>query len=176
MAEIYALGELVPRIAPDVFIAPGAVVVGEVEIGAGASVWFGCVVRGDVNSIRIGARSNIQDGTVVHVDSVRFGTVIGADVTIGHAAIIHGCTIGDGAFIGMGATVLNGAEVAPGAVLAAGSLLTQGTHMGQGELWRGSPARFWRKLEVGEAARFAANAPRYVDLARRFRTDLRRIG
>lgn len=173
--EVYALGDLVPAIAPDAFIAPGAVVVGDVVIGAQSGIWFGCVLRGDVNPIRVGARTNIQDGTVVHVDSVEFSAVIGDDVTIGHAAIIHGCTIGDGAFIGMGSTLLNGAEVAPGAVLAAGSLLTQGKHIGPGELWRGNPAKFWRLLEPGEAARFAANAPHYVELAGRFRSGLRRV-
>lgn len=174
-AAIYAVGALVPRIAADAFVAPGVVVVGDVEIGAEAGIWFGCVLRGDVNFIRIGARTNIQDGSVVHVGSAHFPTVIGADVTIGHGTIIHGCMIGDKAFVGMGATVLNGAVIEPGGALAAGSLLAPGKRIHAGELWRGSPATLWRVMDEAERGRFARNAPHYVELARRFRGELRPV-
>ena len=141
-----------PRIAPDAFVAPGVVVVGDVEIGALASVWFGSVVRGDVQPIRIGARSNIQDGTVVHVSSRVSGTYIGADVTIGHLALIHACTLQDGSFVGMGAIVLDEAVVETGAMVAAGAMVTPGKVVKSGELWAGRPARKLRDMSDEEIA------------------------
>jgi carbonic anhydrase/acetyltransferase-like protein (isoleucine patch superfamily) len=141
-----------PRIHPGAWVAPNAVVLGDVEIGEGASVWYGCVLRGDTNFIRIGARSNIQDGTIIHVNAGREATVIGADVTVGHAAIIHACTLEDGAFVGMGATVLDGAVVESGAVLAACGVLPRAsasqagncgwaTRPGWSACWRRKPKR-----------------------------------
>lgn len=161
-----------PVIHPAAWVAPQAVVVGDVELGEGASVWYGCVLRGDTNIIRVGARSSIQDGTIVHVNRMREGALIGADVTVGHAAIIHACTLEDGAFIGMGATVLDGAVVGQGAMLGAASLLPPGKRIPPGELWVGNPARFVRVLGEAERAALAATTAHYVELAMRHRTSL----
>jgi carbonic anhydrase/acetyltransferase-like protein (isoleucine patch superfamily) len=158
-----------PRIAASAFIAPGAVVTGDVEIGEGASVWFGCVVRGDVAPIVIGANSNIQDGSVVHGSTGKPPTWIGANVTVGHMALIHACRLEDGAFVGMKACVSDGAVVEGGAMVAAGALVTPGKRVPRGELWVGNPARFMRALAEREQ-RYVAELPaRYVDLAAAYR-------
>ena len=164
---ITAFEGAVPRIHPDAWVAPNAVVLGDVEIGAGTSVWYGCVLRGDTNFIRIGARSNIQDGTIIHVNAGREPAVIGAEVTVGHAAIIHACTLEDGAFVGMGATVLDGATIEGGGVLAAGGVLPPGKRIPAGELWMGNPARPSRVLTAEARAQFARTAAHYVELAKR---------
>jgi carbonic anhydrase/acetyltransferase-like protein (isoleucine patch superfamily) len=122
-----------PVIAADAFVAPNAAIIGDVEIGAGSSIWYGCVLRGDVAPIRVGARVNIQDGTIVHVSSVSGGTVIGDDVSIGHLALIHACTLESGSFVGMGAIVMDGAVVESGGFVAAGSLLTPGKRVLAGQ-------------------------------------------
>lgn len=154
-----------PTVGAGAFIAPGARIIGNVEIGAQSSVWFNCVVRGDVNSVRIGARTNIQDGSVVHVTRKTHGTFIGDDVLIGHMCLIHGCTIEDGAFVGMGAIVMDGCVIESGGMLAAGSLLTPGKRLGAGELWAGRPARFVRKLSAEEQAYNAGGAAHYAAAA-----------
>jgi carbonic anhydrase/acetyltransferase-like protein (isoleucine patch superfamily) len=154
-----------PKIAPDAFIAQNAVVTGNVVIGAQSSVWYGCVLRGDVHEIRIGERTNIQDGTIVHVTRERFGCTIGSDITIGHGAILHGCTLKDGCFIGMRATVMDGAVVESGAMVAAGALVAPGKVVKSGELWAGSPARFMRKLTEEDLAFFPVSAAHYAQLA-----------
>lgn len=156
---------ILPRVGARVFIAPSAVVIGDVELGDAASVWFGCVLRGDVNVIRIGPRTNIQDGTVVHVAKDTVGTFIGADITIGHMALLHACTVGDGAFIGMRATLMDESIVEAGGMLAAGALLTPGKRVGPGELWAGQPAKYIRPLGEGELQMMAKLSPRYVGLA-----------
>jgi carbonic anhydrase/acetyltransferase-like protein (isoleucine patch superfamily) len=131
------------------------------------------VLRGDTNFIRVGRRSNIQDGSIVHVNAGDFPTVIGDEVTVGHAAIVHACTLRDRAFVAMGATVLDGAVIEEGGVLAAGALLTPGKRIGRFELWQGSPARFVRVLDAAERARkFDGTAPHYAELAARFRRGL----
>ena len=158
-----------PVLADDVFVAPTAAVIGDVTIGAGSGIWFHCVLRADTNFIRIGKRSNIQDGTIIHVNSGREATVIGDEVTVGHACIIHACTLEDRAFVGMGATVLDGAVIEEGGMLAAGSLLTPGKRIGRGEMWSGSPARLWKVMDAQTQARFANTAPHYAELAQRFR-------
>ncbi len=165
---LYSLQGITPKIGPDVFIAPNAAVIGDVEIGSRSSVWFSCVLRGDVNFIRVGSGTNIQDGTVVHVVSQKIPTLIGDDVTIGHGCIIHACTLKDHAFVGMGATVLDGALIEEGGMLAAGGLLTPGKVIGPNELWGGSPARLWRVMSPEERAGFHGNAPHYVRVAGRF--------
>jgi carbonic anhydrase/acetyltransferase-like protein (isoleucine patch superfamily) len=171
---LYALDGVAPRIAADVFIAPTAAVIGDVEIGAESSVWFHCVLRGDTNVIRVGKRTNIQDGSIVHVNAgADYATLIGDDVTIGHAAIIHACTLRDRAFVAMGATVLDGAVIEEGGVLAAGALLTPGKRIGRFELWQGSPAKFVRVLAPDERAeKFDPTVPHYVELGARFRRGL----
>jgi carbonic anhydrase/acetyltransferase-like protein (isoleucine patch superfamily) len=172
---IYTLDGVAPVIAPDAFIAPTAVVIGDVHVGAQSGIWFHCVLRGDTNIIRIGARTNIQDGTIVHVNrGSEFATHIGDDVTVGHACIIHACTLHDRAFVGMGATVLDGAVIEEGGMLAAGALLTPNKRIGPNELWQGSPARLARVLSAEERARFDMTAKAYVENARRFREGLGR--
>lgn len=158
-----------PRIAETVFIAPTAAVIGDVVIGADSSIWFGCTVRGDVNEIRIGERTNIQDGSVVHVAKRSFGTYIGDDVTIGHMALVHAATLEDGCFVGMHATIMDGCVVERGAMIAAGALLTPGRRVGQGQLWAGTPARYLRDLSDRDRERISVTVPRYVGLAREYR-------
>ncbi|MTJ83788.1 MAG: gamma carbonic anhydrase family protein [Telmatospirillum sp.] len=153
-----------PTIATDVFVAQNAVVTGDVIIGSQSSIWYGCVLRGDVNVIRIGERTNIQDGTVVHVTRQTHPTVIGSNVTVGHGAILHGCTLEDNSFVGMGATVMDGAVVENGGMVAAGALVTPGKRVRRGELWGGSPARLLRPLSEEEIAYFAVSAAHYVEL------------
>jgi carbonic anhydrase/acetyltransferase-like protein (isoleucine patch superfamily) len=161
-----------PVIHPEAFIAPTAAVIGQVTVGEGSSIWYHCVLRGDTNTITIGRRSNVQDGTIVHVNAGRQCTTIGDDVTIGHAAIIHACTLMDRAFVGMGATVLDDAVIETGGVLAAGSVLPPGKRIGAFELWMGNPARLVRVLTEEQRAAFDRTAPQYVELARRHRRSL----
>ena len=161
-----------PTIAPDAWVAPTASVSGDVVLGPRASVWWHCVLRGDTNFIRVGEGSNIQDGTIVHVARGTLPCLIGRNVTVGHACIIHACTLEDGAFVGMGATVLDGAVISPGGMLAAGGLLTPGKRIGPGELWAGSPAKLMRVMPAEEQADWAKTAHHYTELAARTRTGL----
>ena len=161
-----------PVVHPTAFVAPTAAVIGDVEIGEGANVWYHCVLRGDTNTIRIGPRSNIQDGTIVHVNAGRQNTVVGADVTVGHAAIVHACTLEDRAFVGMGATVLDRAVIEEGGMLGAGGLLPPGKRIGPNELWVGNPAKLVRVMDAAERGRFDRTAAHYVELAKRHRASL----
>jgi carbonic anhydrase/acetyltransferase-like protein (isoleucine patch superfamily) len=174
---LFALDGVAPRIAADAFVAPTAAVIGDVEIGAESSVWFHCVLRGDGNVIRIGKRVNVQDGSIIHVNpGEAFATRIGDDVTIGHAAVVHACTLHDRAFVAMGATVLDGAVIEEAGVLAAGAVLTPGKVIGPYELWLGSPARLARVLTPEERAeKFDGTVPHYVRMAARFRRGLAAI-
>jgi len=158
-----------PRIADDVYLAPGCAVIGDVEIGAGSSIWFGCVIRGDVQPIRIGERTNVQDGTIVHVTVDGWATHIGDDVLIGHGCIIHACKLEDRAFIGMGAVVMDRAVVESRAMIAARSLVTPGKRVPAGQLWAGQPARFVRELSEAELAECETRAAHYVDVAAEYR-------
>ncbi len=158
-----------PQVHDSAFIADTAVLIGDVTVGEGASIWFHCVLRGDTNHIRIGARTNIQDGTIIHVNAGNFATIIGDDVTVGHAAIIHACTLENRAFVGMGATVLDGAVIEEGGMLGAGALLTPGKRIGRNELWTGAPAKLNRVMTDDEAAKFAKTAVHYKELAQRYR-------
>jgi carbonic anhydrase/acetyltransferase-like protein (isoleucine patch superfamily) len=169
---LYPFEGRLPSIDPTAFVAPSAAVIGDVELGADASVWYHCVLRGDTNFIRIGARTNIQDGTIVHVNAGNEPCIIGADVTVGHACIIHACTLHDRAFVGMGATVLDNAVIESGGMLGAGGLLAPGKRIGPNELWLGSPARLARVMTAEDRARFDRTAPHYVELAKRHRTSL----
>ena len=169
---IYKLEGITPRIAPDAFIAPTAAVIGDVEIGSETGIWFHCLVRGDLNYIRVGARTNIPDGTIIHVDTGAMACNIGDDVTVGHNAVIHACTLKDRAFVGISATVLDGAVIEEGGVLGAGGLLTPGKVIGRNELWVGAPARLIRVLSDEERKKFDRNAEVYRELARRFRAGL----
>lgn len=171
MANIIAYNGILPKIADDAFIANNATIIGDVEIGPGANIWYNVVVRGDVAPIRIGARANIQDGTIVHVSRGRPGTVIGDDVTIGHTAIIHACTLEDHAFVGMGATVMDGAVIEGGGMVAAGALVTPNKRVRNGELWSGSPAKFWRELTDDEKRTLPETAAHYARMAQEYRQN-----
>ena len=153
-----------PTIDPTARIAEGAIVRGDVQLGADASIWYNAVLRGDVESITVGSGSNIQDGCVVHVDAGA-PVHIGEMVTIGHGAIVHGCTIGDGALIGMGAIILNGAVIGEGCIVGAGTLVTQGKHIPAGTLVMGSPARMVRAVTAEEREHNLANARLYIEEA-----------
>ncbi|WP_448577942.1 gamma carbonic anhydrase family protein [Thermaurantiacus sp.] len=161
-----------PAVAPSAWVAPTAAVIGDVKLGEGASVWYNCVLRGDVMPIRVGARSNIQDGTVVHVTRKRAATTIGEDVLVGHSCMIHGCELHSHAFIGLGAIVMDGCVVEGDGMVAAGALLTPGKIVRARELWAGRPARFLRALSDEEVAHNRAGAAGYVELARAHRESL----
>jgi carbonic anhydrase/acetyltransferase-like protein (isoleucine patch superfamily) len=152
----------VPRVHPTAFIDDSAQVIGDVEIGEQSSVWMCVVIRGDVNRIRIGRRSNIQDGTIVHVMKDTHPTVIGDDVTIGHAAVVHGCTVEDRCLIGMGAILLNGVTVGSGSIVAAGTLLPEGTQVPPRSLVMGSPGKVRRTLSDADLDEIQMYADRYV--------------
>src|SRR5215510_3045359 len=152
-----------PRVPPSVFIDESAQVIGDVEIGEESSVWMCVVIRGDVNWIRIGRRSNVQDGTVVHVMTRTHPTTIGDGVTIGHGAIVHGCTIEDQCLIGMGAILLNGVHVGSGSIVAAGTLLVEGMKVPPKSLVMGSPGKVKRLLTHSEIAEIQTYADRYVE-------------
>ena len=171
MALIRAWGGKAPRLADDVWVADGAVVVGDVEIGPGSSVWFGAVVRGDVNHIRIGARTNVQDYTVIHVTGGTHPTVIGDDVTLGHRVTLHGCTVKDRCLIGIGALVMDGAVVGEDSMVGAGSLVPPGMVVPPGTLALGSPARVKRELTGEEIEFFRKSAGRYADYAAQYRRE-----
>ena len=157
-----------PEIVDDVYIAPGAVVIGDVVIGKGSSVWFNTVLRGDFNEIRVGSGTNIQDGAVVHVSSYGSGSYIGDDVTIGHNAVIHACTIGSRCLIGMNSTILDGAVVEDGALVAAGALVAPGKIVTVGELWAGNPAKSIRPVSDAETEFIQDSARRYCQFAKEY--------
>jgi carbonic anhydrase/acetyltransferase-like protein (isoleucine patch superfamily) len=152
----------VPRVHPSAFIDDSAQVIGDVEIGEDSSVWMCVVIRGDVNRIRIGRRSNVQDGTIVHVMKDTHPTAIGDNVTIGHGAVVHGCTIEDQCLVGMGAILLNGVVVGSGSIIAAGTLLPEGTQVPPRSLVMGSPGKVRRTLSDADLDEIQMYADRYV--------------
>lgn len=172
---LYSLRGMTPQIDPSAWIAPTAVLIGDVRIGQGANIWFNCVLRGDTNPVIVGARSNVQDGTVVHVDHGDHPAIIGDDVTIGHAAIIHACHLKNRAFIGMGATVMDGAVVEEAGLLGARGLLGPGKCIGRQELWAGSPAKFVRVMSDEERARWDETIPHYLGLTAEYIKTLRPV-
>lgn len=151
--SIITLNGKTPQIHETAFIAPGCRIIGDVTIGAEASIWYNCVIRAEVNRVVIGARTNIQDGSIIHCDGPTpgveegFPTIIGDDVLVGHNVMLHGCILHDRAFVGLSATVMNGAVIEGDAMLAAGAMLTQGKRIEARKLWAGSPARFVRELD-----------------------------
>ena len=161
-----------PRLAPSVWVAPGATVIGDVELGADASVWYGCVLRGDVHRIRVGAYSNIQDGTIVHVTRDRFPTEIGEVVTVGHRAVVHGCVVGDGALIGIGAIVLDGARIGEEAWVGAGAVVPPGMEVPPRQLVLGAPAKVVREVDAADIAEQRERTLQYVENARLHRRSL----
>lgn len=168
---IYALDGIAPQIDPTAWIAPDAVLVGKVVVEADASVWFGAVIRGDNEEIRVGAGSNVQENSVLHTD-MGYPLTIGANCTIGHKAMLHGCTIGDGTLIGMGATVLNGAKIGKGCLIGACALITEGKVIPDGSLVMGSPGKVVRELDETARTRLLSSAANYQINARRFRAGM----
>ncbi|NJM82614.1 MAG: gamma carbonic anhydrase family protein [Tabrizicola sp.] len=171
---IYSLDGTAPQIAPDAWIAPDANLIGRVVIEAGASVWFGVTIRGDNEEIRIGAGSNVQEGTVLHTD-LGYPLIIGANCTIGHRAMLHGCQIGEGSLIGMGATVLNGARIGKGCLIGACALVTEGKEIPDGSLVMGAPGKVVRSLDDAARRRLIQSAEGYQANAARFRLGLRPV-
>lgn len=168
---IYTLDGISPQIDPDTWIAPDANVIGRVVLEAGGSIWFGCTLRGDNEEIRIGAGSNVQENCVFHTDP-GCPLTIGRDCTIGHKAMLHGCTVGDGSLIGMGATVLNGARIGAGCLIGAGALIPEGKEIPDGSLVMGMPGKVVRALDEAARAGLLASAAHYRENMRRFRAGL----
>jgi carbonic anhydrase/acetyltransferase-like protein (isoleucine patch superfamily) len=165
---IQAFGNRRPQIDPSAYVCDAAVVIGDVRMGPGSSVWFHTVVRGDIHDIRIGARSNVQDNATIHVVGGRFATVVGDGVTVGHNAVLHGCTVEDGALVGMGAIVLDGAVIGMESLVGAGSVVTPGTVVPPRSVVLGSPARRVRGINDADLERLRTSAENYVVLARRY--------
>ncbi len=172
---IYQLGEHAPDIDATAYVAEGATVIGKVTMAAHSSAWTGVTIRGDNERILVGENSNVQEGTVMHTD-MGFPLTIGSNVTIGHQAMLHGCTVGDGALIGIQAVILNGAVIGKGCLVGAGALVTEGKHFPDHSLIIGAPAKAVRTLEADEIARLEANAANYVARAQLFKTALKKIG
>ncbi len=162
-------GDRKPSIDPTAYVHSSAQVIGDVSIGAQSSVWFNVVLRGDVHSIRIGARTNIQDGSVLHVTNNRWPVVVGNDVTVGHSAVLHGCTVGSRCLIAIGAIVLDGCEVGDDCLIGAGSLIAPGTKIASGQLVLGRPAKPVRSLTAAEHAQLLESAAVYLAHAERYR-------
>ena len=172
---LYALEDLIPQVDPTAWIADEACVIGQVTVGPQAGIWYGAVVRGDTAPIHSGARSNVQDNSVLHVD-MDVPLVIGEDVTVGHQVMLHGCTIGDGSLIGIQAVVLNGARIGRNCLVGAGALVTEGKEFPDGSLIMGSPAKVVRELTPEALERMRRSAAFYVHNAQRHRGGLRRVG
>ncbi|GAA5081135.1 gamma carbonic anhydrase family protein [Roseibacterium beibuensis] len=171
---IYALDGIAPEIAEDSWVAPDANLIGRIVLETGASVWFGSTLRGDNEEIRVGAGSNVQENCVFHTD-MGYPLTIGANCTIGHKAMLHGCTIGDGSLIGMGATVLNGAKIGKGCLIGAGALIPEGKEIPDGSLVMGMPGKVVRDLDAAAQEKLLASAEHYRQRMRRFREGMRPV-
>ncbi len=161
-ANILSYNGIRPKIGQDSFIAPGSNIIGDVEIGTQVGIWFNCVVRGDVAEIRIGDRTNIQDGTVIHVTRNGHPTIIGKGVTVGHKAVLHACRLEDSCFIGMGAVIMDDVVVESGAMVAAGALVPPRKIVKSGQIWAGNPAKYFRDLTPEESAFIKKSEENYV--------------
>ena len=171
---IYQLDDLQPQLHETAWVADSAQVMGHVELAADTSIWFGVVLRGDTEVIRIGRGSNIQDNSVLHAD-VGFPLLIGENVTVGHQVMLHGCTVGDGSLIGIQAVVLNGAKIGKHCLVGAGALVTEGKEFPDGSMILGSPAKVVRQLTPEQIAGLERSAAHYVENARRFKAGLKKI-
>lgn len=163
--QIIKFKDISPKIDKTTYVSPGVSIIGDVTIGAGSSIWFGAVLRGDVAPITIGENSNVQDGAIIHTSRFNGATEIGNNVTIGHRAVIHACSLMDDSFVGMGAIVMDKVIVEPCALVAAGALVTNGKIVKTGQLWAGSPARYVRDLSNAELNHIKESAKNYADLA-----------
>ena len=172
---IYQIGDDAPRIDPSAWVAENAVVMGRVVLGPGASVWYGCVLRGDNDWLTLGRNVNVQDGCVLHSDP-GFPLTLADGVSIGHMVMLHGCTVGEGSLVGIGAVVLNGAKIGRQSIVGAGALVTEGKEFPDGSLIVGSPAKVVRPLSPEQMARIAATSEHYLEKATLHRTKVRRIG
>lgn len=171
---LYALGDKTPQVDADAWVAPGCHVIGDVTLASGASIWFGSTLRGDNEVIAVGAGSNIQENCVLHTD-MGYPLTIGAGCTIGHKAMLHGCTIGENSLVGMGATVLNGAVIGKNCLIGAGALITEGKVIPDGSLVMGVPGKVVRALDAAAIAGLQRSAFHYSQNAVRFRRDLKEI-
>ena len=171
---IFQFGDVAPQIHPSAWVAETATVIGRVSLAENASVWYGAVLRGDNDWITIGARSNVQDGSVLHTD-MGFPMTLGEDVSLGHMVMLHGCTIGDGSLVGIGSVVMNGATIGRNCIVGAGSLITEGKEFPDNSLIVGSPAKAIRTLTDEQAEKLKANAAHYVANAMRHRQEVERI-
>lgn len=171
---IYSLDGIAPDVAPDAWVADTAVLIGKIVLEAGANIWFGAVLRGDNEEIRVGAGSNVQENSVLHTD-MGYPLTIGANCTIGHKAMLHGCTIGEGSLIGMGATIMNGAKIGKGCLIGAGAMVTEGKDIPDGSLVMGSPGRIVRSLDADAQARLLKSAAGYRANAARFAKGLKQL-
>jgi carbonic anhydrase/acetyltransferase-like protein (isoleucine patch superfamily) len=171
---IYRLGDHTPQLAPSAFVADGATVIGRVELAEGASVWYGSVLRGDNDWIRIGRNSNVQDASVLHTDH-GIPLQLGENVSVGHQCMLHGCTIGDGSLIGIQSVILNRARIGRHSIVGAGALVTEGKEFPDGAMILGSPAKVVRMLRDDEVARLAGIAAHYIEQAERHRTQMERV-
>ena len=171
---IYQLGDDAPRIAEDAWVADSAQVIGRVSLGAQASIWYGCVLRGDNDWITIGERSNIQDLSMLHTDA-GIPLTLGAGVTVGHQVMLHGCTVGDGSLIGIQSVILNGARIGRNCIVGAGALITEGKEFPDGVLIVGSPAKVVRELTPEQIERLKWSAAHYVENAQRHRQGLKKL-
>ena len=175
MMPIYQLGDHAPDIDPSAYVTDSATVLGKVTIGAMASLWFGVTLRGDNERITIGDHSNVQEGTVMHTD-MGYPLTLGRNVTVGHQAMLHGCTVGDGSLIGIQAVVLNGAKIGKGCLVGAGALVTEGKQFPDHSLIIGTPAKAVRTLTAEEVAKLQDSAAHYAARGQRYKTELKRIG
>jgi carbonic anhydrase/acetyltransferase-like protein (isoleucine patch superfamily) len=158
----------VPIVSSDCFVAHNSVIIGDVEVGSSSSIWFGTVLRGDVFHIRVGARTNIQDNSVVHVTSNKYPTIIGNNVTIGHSVTLHGCTINDNSLVGIGSVVMDQCDLGQWSIVAAGSVVKPNTKIPSGKLWGGLPAKEIRDLNDGERGWIKSLSSKYVELSRQY--------
>ena len=171
MKNIFPYKGIMPTIHSDAWIAQTSTIIGDTQIGADSGIWYGCVIRGDVNEIRIGKGTNVQDLTMIHCSEDGQGCYIGDDITIGHSAVLHACKIEDNAFIGIQACVMDNCIVESGAMVAAGALVTPGKIVKTGEVWAGSPAKKMRDINEKDLELFKVNRDRYIRLAKQFRTE-----
>ncbi len=171
---VFQLDQIVPQTAESAWVAHNATVIGDVHLAEDSSVWFGAVLRGDVEKLTIGKGSNVQDGSVLHADA-GFPLTLGENVTVGHLVMLHGCTVGDGSLIGIKAVVLNGARIGRNCLVGAGALVTEGKEFPDGSLIVGSPAKVVRQLTAEQIANMHRGAAHYVENARRYRTGLTKV-